>query len=132
MQANENKSLTIEVDGVTYERYPIKTHVVTDADDIRDVAEKYAKEHMQEGDLLFISEKMRRLHTKARNTDGGYKAATAGKAFMQICLQIALRNRTFNSADDGNGSARVRNGENTVCGVLFGSRKAVRQTGNFL
>ncbi len=57
MQANENKSLTIEVDGVTYERYPIKTHVVTDADDIRDVAEKYAKEHMQEGDLLFISEK---------------------------------------------------------------------------
>ena len=33
MQANENKSLTIEVDGVTYERYPIKTHVVTDADD---------------------------------------------------------------------------------------------------
>ena len=57
MQANENKSLTIEVDGVTYERYPIKTHVVTDADDIRDVAEKYAKENMQEGDLLFISEK---------------------------------------------------------------------------
>lgn len=57
MQANENKSLTIDVDGVTYERYPIKTHVVTDADDIRDVAEKYAKDVMQQGDILFISEK---------------------------------------------------------------------------
>lgn len=57
MQANENKNLVIEVDGVRYERYPIKTHVVTDADDIRDVAEKYAKELMQEGDVLFISEK---------------------------------------------------------------------------
>lgn len=57
MQANENKSLTIEVDGATYERYPIKTHVVTEKDDIRDVAEKYAKENMQEGDILFISEK---------------------------------------------------------------------------
>ena len=57
MQANENKSLTIEVDGSTYERYPIKTHVVTDVDDIRDVAEKYAKDQMQEGDILFISEK---------------------------------------------------------------------------
>ena len=57
MQANENKSLTIEVDGVVYERYPIKTHVVTDKDDIRDVAQNYAQEHMQQGDLLFISEK---------------------------------------------------------------------------
>ena len=57
MQANENKSLTIEVDGTTYERYPIKTHVVTDADDIRDVAEKYTKDVIEEGDILFISEK---------------------------------------------------------------------------
>lgn len=57
MQANENKSLTIEVDGTTYERYPIKTHVITDADDIRDVAEKYTKDVIEEGDILFISEK---------------------------------------------------------------------------
>ncbi len=57
MQVNENKKLIIEVDGNEYERYPIKTHVITDADDICDVAEKYAKEIMQEGDILFISEK---------------------------------------------------------------------------
>ncbi len=57
MQANENKNLVIEVDGNEYERYPIKTHVITDADDICDVCEKYAKDIMQEGDILFISEK---------------------------------------------------------------------------
>lgn len=57
MQANENKNLVIEVDGTSYERYPIKTHVVTDADDIRDVAQKYAGESLKEGDILFISEK---------------------------------------------------------------------------
>lgn len=57
MQANENKNLVIEVDGAKYERYPIKTHVITAEDDIRDVAEKYAKADMQEGDILFISEK---------------------------------------------------------------------------
>ncbi len=57
MQANENKNLVIEVDGVKYERYPIKTHVITDADDICDVCEKYAKDNMVEGDILFISEK---------------------------------------------------------------------------
>ena len=57
MQVNENKKLIIEVDGNEYERYPIKTHVITDADDICDVAEKYTKDIMQEGDILFISEK---------------------------------------------------------------------------
>lgn len=57
MQANENKNLVIEVEGNEYERYPIKTHVITDADDICDVAEKYAKDEMVEGDILFISEK---------------------------------------------------------------------------
>lgn len=57
MQANENKNLEIEVDGVKYARYPIKTHVVTDKDDIRDVAEKYAGGLLEEGDMLFISEK---------------------------------------------------------------------------
>lgn len=57
MQANENKNLVIEVEGNEYERYPIKTHVITDADDICDVCEKYAKDVMQEGDILFISEK---------------------------------------------------------------------------
>ena len=57
MEVNENKKLIIEVDGNEYERYPIKTHVITDADDICDVAEKYAKDIMQEGDILFISEK---------------------------------------------------------------------------
>lgn len=57
MQVNENKNLVIEVEGTKYERYPIKTHVITDADDICDVCEKYAKDVMVEGDILFISEK---------------------------------------------------------------------------
>ena len=55
--ANEGKNTIITVDGKDYMRLPIKTHVVTDKDVIADVAEKYAMEHMQEGDILFISEK---------------------------------------------------------------------------
>ena len=54
---NEKKVKDIEVDGKTYERYAIKTHVITDVDNICDVAEKYAKEHLQDGDILFITEK---------------------------------------------------------------------------
>ncbi len=57
LQSNEGKNLVIEVDGKKYIRLPIKTHVVTAEDKIPDVAEKYAKEHLQDGDILFISEK---------------------------------------------------------------------------
>lgn len=55
--ANEGKQELIEVDGVSYARLPIQTHVVTAEDSIPDVAEQYAKAHLQEGDILFISEK---------------------------------------------------------------------------
>jgi len=55
--ANEGKNTIINVEGRDYMRLPIKTHVVTENDVIADVAEKYAMEHMEEGDILFISEK---------------------------------------------------------------------------
>ena len=57
LMPNEKKNQNIEVDGKTYARFPIKTHVVTAEDKIAEVCEKYAKEHMETGDILFISEK---------------------------------------------------------------------------
>ena len=55
--ANEGKNEIIEVGGVKYRRLPIKTHVITENDNIPDVALKYAKPEMVDGDILFISEK---------------------------------------------------------------------------
>ena len=57
LRPNEGKNEIIEVDGISYRRLPIKTHIITDQDKIEDVAEKYAKDIMEEGDVLFISEK---------------------------------------------------------------------------
>lgn len=54
---NKGKKRIIQNDGGRYERLPIKTHVITDVDDICDVAEKYAKAHLHPEDILFISEK---------------------------------------------------------------------------
>ncbi len=54
---NESKVKDIEVDGVKYERYAVKTHVITEKDNIVEVAEKYAKDFLQEDDILFITEK---------------------------------------------------------------------------
>ena len=57
LRANEGKNEIIEVGGAKYARLPIKTKVVTDADDIADVAAEFAKKYIEEGDILFISEK---------------------------------------------------------------------------
>lgn len=54
---NPEKNECITVDGSTYRRLCIKTHVITDQDNIADVAQKYAGELLRPGDILFITEK---------------------------------------------------------------------------
>lgn len=56
-QPNPGKNLIRTVDGVDYQRIPLKTHLITKDDNMTDVVVRYAKEAMQEGDILFISEK---------------------------------------------------------------------------
>ncbi|NPA80266.1 MAG: F420-0--gamma-glutamyl ligase [Thermotogae bacterium] len=58
LQPNPGKSLTIDVDGEIWARYPIRTHVIRPGEDIVGVAERYAKPHLREGDYLFVSEKV--------------------------------------------------------------------------
>ena len=55
---NEGKKLQVEVDGVAYERIPIKTHVVMRDDVLLDVVTRYAGEVVRDGDLLFVTEKI--------------------------------------------------------------------------
>ena len=55
--ANPGKQLVRTVDGVDYQGIPVKTHLITNTDDMADVVVRYAKDRMQEGDILFISEK---------------------------------------------------------------------------
>lgn len=57
IQVNSGKNCIREVDGKQYERYAIKTHLITKEDNIVEVVQQYAVQHLQEGDILFISEK---------------------------------------------------------------------------
>ena len=58
IKPNQGKNEIIEVDGVRYRRLPIVTHLITDQDNICDVAESYGKPVLSEpDDVLFISEK---------------------------------------------------------------------------
>jgi len=58
LRVNRGKRLTVDVAGRVYARIPIRTHVVTAADDIVDVVHRYARPLLHRDDMLVISEKV--------------------------------------------------------------------------
>lgn len=58
LQANEGKALTITVRGVEYDRLPIKTRLVLPEHNLLDIITEYAEPHLQDGDVLFVTEKI--------------------------------------------------------------------------
>ncbi len=57
-QANDGKSLEIAVDGTMYARIPIRTRVVMPGDDLDAFVVEYAKDPLEPGDVLFVTEKI--------------------------------------------------------------------------
>ena len=55
---NPGKKLVVTVDGVRWARYPVRTHLVTEHDDLEDVLRRYVVAHVQPGDLVFMSERL--------------------------------------------------------------------------
>jgi len=58
LKANEGKELTVEVDGAQYMRLPVKTHVVKAGDDLIEVVKQYVSPYLEDGDIIFIAEKI--------------------------------------------------------------------------
>ncbi len=58
IQPNLHKKLAISADGLTYNRYPIKTHLVQPHENIIELIKKYVEPFLITGDVIFISEKM--------------------------------------------------------------------------
>ncbi len=58
LAVNDGKKEFIEVDGCKYSRLPIKTKVVMNDDDIIEVVKEFAADYLQDGDILFITEKI--------------------------------------------------------------------------
>ncbi|MBP9821779.1 MAG: F420-0--gamma-glutamyl ligase [Candidatus Pacebacteria bacterium] len=55
---NAGKNLEIIVDGISYARYPIRTHVVTVGDTMEKTLDQYVRSLVAPGDMLFISERI--------------------------------------------------------------------------
>jgi F420-0:Gamma-glutamyl ligase len=57
-EANEGKALTVEFDGKSYARIPIRTRVVMPGDDLSAFIREYGADAVQPGDLFFVTEKI--------------------------------------------------------------------------
>ena len=68
---NPGKKLDIEVGGVTYQRLPVKTRLITTRDnDIMPLIDEYVTPFLQGGDMIFVSEKVLAI-TQNRIVDFG-------------------------------------------------------------
>lgn len=55
---NDGKKLLINVEQISCARLAIRTHIITKSDNIVNVCKQYALQNMQQGDVLFISERI--------------------------------------------------------------------------
>ena len=59
LSPNEGKNLEIELEnGEIYYRYPVKTKIVMQGDSLEELLDTYVGKHLEEDDLVFISEKI--------------------------------------------------------------------------
>lgn len=56
--ANPGRQLSINIEGKTYERYPVATPWIQIGTELNDVIEQYAKDAFQKGDILCIASKL--------------------------------------------------------------------------
>ncbi|MFH8249902.1 coenzyme F420-0:L-glutamate ligase [Microbacterium sp. B2969] len=57
-EANAGKALTVDLEGASFARIPIKTRVVMPGDDLDAFVREYATDVVQPGDILFVTEKI--------------------------------------------------------------------------
>jgi F420-0:gamma-glutamyl ligase-like protein len=55
---NPGKQLTIDLDGATYARYPVRTKLVEAGDDVVSVVKDAVEAHLEAGDTVVVSEKI--------------------------------------------------------------------------
>ncbi len=58
LQPNPGKKIEIIIKGTTYERYPVKTHVIKIGERLEEILKQYVVPHLQSGDMIFMSEKI--------------------------------------------------------------------------
>jgi F420-0:gamma-glutamyl ligase len=129
--AKKERKPTITVRGVTYRRYPVKTHRITAQDDIAEVCARYSKDVRQSGDILFVSEKVCAV-TQGRAIPAasikiGLLARLLWRCVRKVPYGIGLRSpETMQCAIDECGAPRI-----LLAAILGGATRALGRRGDF-
>ena len=57
-QPNTGKKLIAEINGKKWARYPIKTHFITEKDNLEEILEKYILPYLENGDVVCLGQKI--------------------------------------------------------------------------
>jgi len=55
---NSGKKLIVEVNGKKWAREPVKTHFITEKDNLEKILEKYVLPHLEKGDIVSFGDKI--------------------------------------------------------------------------
>lgn len=127
--ANPGKQLVRTVDGVDYQRIPVKTHLITNTDDMADVVVHYAKDRMPGGGHSFHLREGGGLHPEPGHPHGGHQAPEASRHPQPLCDQDPRRHRSGHPGDYGDGPAGVRHPAHPVRRLLQRHWQAVPPEG---
>ena len=122
---------TIDVRGVTYRRLPVRTHRITETDDIAEVCSRYAADLKWAGDILFVSEKVCAV-TQGRaipvsKIKVGLLARLLWRCVRKVPYGIGLRApHSMQCAIDECGSLRI-----LIAATLGGMTRAFGRRGDF-
>ena len=106
--ANPGKQLVRTVDGVDYQRIPVKTHLITNTDDMAGRGGPLRQDRMQEGDILFISEKAVACTQNRAIPMEDIKPRKLAVTLSPLRDQDPRRHRSGYPRDHGDGPAGVR------------------------
>lgn len=106
------RNQTITVDGSTFLRIPVRTHIVTDQDDIVEVVAQYAGPLLQPGDIVVVSEKVTAITqgraVKVTDIRVGWLARLLWPRVRQVPYGVGLRSPySMQCAIDECGAARI-------------------------
>ena len=88
---NDEKNKVRVVDGVSYERYGVQTHVLDKSDDICEVAQRYVGPNCEPNDVIVLSEKA--LGCGAQGGVYRWTVLLHHPSLQRICLSSPCRTR---------------------------------------
>ena len=129
--AQKQRNPLITVRGVAYRRIPVRTHIVTQADDIAELADRATRQERRPGDILFASEKVcavtqgRAIPTSRIRV--GLLARLLWRCVRKVPYGVGLRSPySMQCAIDECGGARI-----LAAAVIGGLTRALGRRGDF-